>query len=102
MATEPQKVPGAIVNHFTGETLVLDSAYFETQREAIRAFLASEPWTDEELAELRRQYPEQAWAFTHDVDGELRAAEERLQNGEHGRIYYSDDEFLAGLSDAHV
>jgi len=54
------------------------------------------------LAELRRQYPEQAWAFTRDVDGELRAAEERLQNGEHGRIYYSDDEFLAGLSDAHV
>jgi len=102
MATNPQKVPVTIVNHFTGETLVLDDAYFETQREAIRAFLASEPWTDEELAELRRQYPAQAWAFTREVDSELRAAEERLQNGEHGRICYSDDEFVAVLSDAHV
>ncbi len=101
MVTQPQKAPVTIYNEFTGETITLDEAYFTAQREAIREFLAH-PWMDEELADLRRQYPDQAWAFTRDVDTELREAEQRLLNGEHQHTYLSGEQFLALLEDANV
>ncbi len=101
MATQPQRKPVTIYNHFTGETLTLDDTYFENQREAMREFLAH-PRTDEELARLRRQYPDQAWAYTREVDDELRAAEERILHGPHQPMHLSGEEFLELLKDTDV
>lgn len=79
-----------------GETVPLDDAYLRHVAEARRARLAAPPLTDEELARMREQHPDQAWFWTTSWQRAAREADEDIEAGR-GTIYYSDEELLAAL-----
>lgn len=81
------------------DATVIPSSTADLRRlqEEQRAWLASPPLSDDELAVLRRQYPEQAWAYTRDIQDGLRKALRERAEGHHGQIYLSPEEFLSAL-----
>ncbi len=61
--------------------LSLSPADLQQIAEEQNAWLASPPLSDDELAELRQQYPEQAWAYTREMEDGLRRALEDVKAG---------------------
>ncbi len=86
------------ITNFDSTTVTLDDAYFSRAIQARHARLDAPPPSDEELAEMRRCHPTEAWFWTRDVQDSLRRAESDIEAGrvEH---FYSDQEFLRSLDD---
>ena len=111
MATEPtperervskEEPPAPLtITDSTGKTVTLDEAYFRRVEEARRAHLAAPPLSDEGLARLRAEHPDQAWFWTREwYDGERRVDEDE----EAGRLtrYDNDEDFLRSFDDLDV
>jgi len=105
MATQPtpEKPKPLTITLSDGETITLDDSYFQRQTVSIRARLDTPPLSDEELAQRRADYPDEAWLWTRASQDAIHRADERHAAGVHGAIYDSDEEFQAALNrlDAH-
>lgn len=101
MATQPQDERTAsapiTITDSTGETVTLDAAYFRRSAEARRARLALPPLSDEELAERRARYPDQAWYWTRERQDGEREVDGTTETGRHGPIFDGDEELQAAL-----
>jgi len=99
MATERAPQPDAqpqgplVITHSDGTIVTLDDAYFRAAAEARDTRLSTPPLSDEELAEMRKRYPEAAWFWTRDVQDSIRRAEENIVTG-HVTRFDNDEDFL--------
>jgi len=82
-----------VITNSDGTIVTLDNAYFRAATEARDTRLSTPPPSDEELAEMRKRYPDAAWFWTRDVQDSIRRAEEDIATG-HVTRFDSDEDFL--------
>ncbi len=97
--TQPasETTPPAIYNECTGETLILDDAYFNRVAEERRVWLERQLLSDDELARQRTKHPDQAWFRTPEWQAKEHEAE--LDKGGNVARFESDEEFLRSFAE---